>query len=177
LEGLVAVSAAVGAPGGVASERPGVGTKVRDSRSSGQAIDFRYAPRLSQATICFPDDPMKSLIGQAGDLRYGFAQDLQVGMEDFATVCRFSLAGMPDDRVVRQWLEAPHIPIVHTLGERPTATFELTAFATRHAKRRQSRQCASEHSVPKRYGGGGSARAHPNLRGLEAGFGFHDCRH
>jgi hypothetical protein len=133
LEGLVAVSAAVGAPGGVASERPGVGTKVRDSRSSGQAIDFRYAPRLSQATICFPDDPMKSLIGQAGDLRYGFAQDLQVGMEDFATVCRFSLAGMPDDRVVRQWLEAPHIPIVHTLGERPTATFELTAFATRHA--------------------------------------------
>ncbi len=94
------------------------------------AVDFRYAPCVSQATICFPDDPKKSLVGQAGDLRYGFANSLQVGMEDFATVCTFSLAGMQDDRVVRQWLEAPHIPIVHTLIERPTATLELTAFAT-----------------------------------------------
>jgi hypothetical protein len=98
----------------------------------GTAVDFRYAPRLSQATICFPDDPKKSLVGQAGDLRYGFANNLQVGMEDFATVCTFSLAGMQDDRIVRQWLEAPHIPIVHTLLERPTATLELMAFATKH---------------------------------------------
>jgi hypothetical protein len=100
---------------------------------SATAVDFRYAPRLSQATICFPDDSKKSLVGQAGDLRYGFAKNLIVGMEDFATVCAFSLAGMQDDRVVRQWLEAPHVPIVHTLIERPTATLELTAFATRHA--------------------------------------------
>jgi len=98
------------------------------------AIDFRYAPRLSQAAICFPDDPQKSLVGQLGDLRYGFAQGLEVGMEDFATVCTFSLAGMQGDHVARQWLEAPHIPIVHTLIDRPTATLELTAFATRHAK-------------------------------------------
>ncbi len=27
--------------------------------SSATAVDFRYAPRLSQATICFPDDPKK----------------------------------------------------------------------------------------------------------------------
>ena len=66
-------------------------------------LDFRYAPRLSQATICFPDDPKKSLIGQAGDLRYGFAKPLTVGMEDFATVCSFSLAGMQEDRLIRQW--------------------------------------------------------------------------
>ena len=95
-------------------------------------IDFRYAPRLSQATICFPDDPYKSLVGQAGDLRYGFGKGTLLGMEDFATVCTFSLAGMQDDRVVRQWLEAPNIPVVHTLIERPAATLELTAFATRH---------------------------------------------
>jgi len=100
--------------------------------TSTQAIDFRYSPHLSQATICFPDDPNKSLVDQSGDLRYGFAKELMVGMEDFANVCRFSLAGMQDDRVVRQWLEAPHVPIVHTLIERPTATIELTAFATRH---------------------------------------------
>lgn len=97
-------------------------------------IDFRYAPRLSQATICFPDDPKKSLVGQAGELRYGFAKSLIVGMEDFATACSFSFAGMQDDRVVRQWLEAPGMPIVHTLIDRPTATLELTAFATRHEK-------------------------------------------
>jgi len=53
-------------------------------------------------------------------------------MEDFATVCTFSLAGMQDDHVTRQWIEAPNIPIVHTLIDRPTATLELAAFATRH---------------------------------------------
>lgn len=95
-------------------------------------VDFRYAPRLSQATICFPDDPNKSLVGQAGDLRYDFGKGLLIGCEDFGTLCTFSLAGMQDDRVVRQWLEAPHIPIVHTLVDRPSATLELTAFATRH---------------------------------------------
>jgi hypothetical protein len=95
-------------------------------------VDFRYAPRLSQATICFPDDPKKSLVGQAGDLRYDFAKAQIVGGEDFGTVCTFSLAGMQDDRVVRQWLEDPKVPIVHTLIDRPAATLELTAFATRH---------------------------------------------
>ena len=98
------------------------------------AIDFRYAPRLSQATICFPDDPLKSLVGQAGDLRYDFGKGFAVGMEDFGTVCTFSLAGMQDDRVKRQWMEDPRVPIVHTLLERATATLELTAFATRHAQ-------------------------------------------
>jgi hypothetical protein len=99
---------------------------------SADEIDFRYRPRLSQATICFPDDPKKSLVGQRGDLRYGFAKALMVGMEDFATVCTFSLAGMQDDRVERQWLEAASVPVVHTLISRSTATLELVAFATRH---------------------------------------------
>jgi len=99
-----------------------------------EEVDFRYAPRLSQATICFPDDPKKSLVGQAGDLRYGFGDELLVGMEDFSTVLTFSLAGMQDDRIVRQWLEAADVPIVHTLIDRPTATLELLAFATRREK-------------------------------------------
>jgi hypothetical protein len=96
-------------------------------------IDFRYAPHHSQSTLCFPDDPNKSIIGQAGDLRYGFAKALLVGMEDFATVIEFSLAGFQDDKVTRQWTEAPGVPIVHTVIERPAATLELVAFATRHA--------------------------------------------
>ncbi len=115
----------------VAVPRP-VKSKSETRSEADGAVDFRYGPRLSQATICFPDDPKKTLVGQLGDLRYGFAKGLLVGMEDFATVYSFSLAGMQDERVVRQWVEAPHIPIVHTLIERPTATLELTAFATRH---------------------------------------------
>jgi hypothetical protein len=54
-------------------------------------------------------------------------------MENFSTVIEFSLAGFQDDKVVRQWVEAPNIPIVHTLIDRPAATLELIAFATRHA--------------------------------------------
>ena len=103
------------------------------ANSHNAKVDFRYAPHHAQSTICFPDDPLKTIVGQAGDLRYGFAKSLLVGMEDFSTVIDFSLAGFQDDKVLRQWIEAPGIPIVHTLIERPAATLELTAFATRHA--------------------------------------------
>src|ERR1700678_484076 len=105
--------------------RPGIGPRTK--------IHFGYAPRHSQSTICFPDDPHKSIVGQAGDLRYGFAEALLVGTEDFATVVEFSLAGFQDDKISRQWIEAPGVPIVHTVIERPAATLELIAFATRHA--------------------------------------------
>jgi hypothetical protein len=133
LGGLVASGAAAAA----ATERRVVLPQQPDTQSHRPAppvteIDFRYAPRMSQAAICFPDDPKKSLVGQAGDLRYGFGAGLTVGMQDFATVCTFSLAGMQDDRLLRQWLEAPNVPIVHTLIDRPAVTLELVAFATRH---------------------------------------------
>ena len=95
-------------------------------------IDFRYAPHESQSTICFPDDPRKTVVGQKGDLRYSFGKGLTVGMEDFGTVIEFSLAGFEDDKVVKQWIEAPGVPIVHTIIERPAARFELIAFASRH---------------------------------------------
>jgi hypothetical protein len=106
-------------------------TRETDQRTQ---IDFRYAPHHSQSTICFPDDSNKSIVGQAGDLRYGFAKALLVGMEDFAIVVEFSLAGFQDDKITRQWIEDPGVPIVHTLIERPAATLELVAFATRHGE-------------------------------------------
>jgi hypothetical protein len=96
-------------------------------------IDFRYAPHHSQATICFPDDHLKSIVGQAGDLRYQFPNALLVGMEDFGLVVEFSLAGFQDDKIVRQWIESPSVPIVHTLVDRSAATMEIISFATRHA--------------------------------------------
>lgn len=130
LEGCVLSGAAAAT---VARSHVGLDALSEESGSSPTVVDFRYAPRLWQATICFPDDPKKSLVGQAGDLRYDFGKGPTFGGEDFATVCTFSLAGMQDDRIVRQWIEAPNVPIVHTLIERPTATLELTAFASRHA--------------------------------------------
>jgi len=96
-------------------------------------VDFRYAPRNQQSSICFPDDPRKTIVGQSGDLRYGFAKSFSAGMENFGTVIEFSLAGFQDDKILRQWIESPVVPIVHTLIDRPAATFELIAFATRHA--------------------------------------------
>ena len=96
-------------------------------------VDFRHAPRNQQSTICFPDDSRKTVVGQAGDLRYGYIKSFSAGMENFNTVVEFSLAGFQDDKILRQWVESPTVPIVHTLIERPAATFELIAFATRHA--------------------------------------------
>src|SRR5882724_139467 len=133
LGGLVASATAAATAGAKSVPEKSLGEP--DSQADSGAvdeIDFRYRPRLSQATICFPDDPKKSLVGQRGDLRYGFAKSLMVGMEDFATVIEFSLAGFQDDRVFRQWIEEPGVPIVHTLIDRPSATLELIAFASRH---------------------------------------------
>src|SRR5512133_4075165 len=70
----------------------------RAPNSWNTGVDFRYAPHHSQATICFPDDHFKSVVGQAGDLRYGFPKALLVGMEDFNLVIEFSLAGFQDDK-------------------------------------------------------------------------------
>jgi hypothetical protein len=133
--GLVGSTAALAAPkaaADVAHRNPDWHLLTPDLAEPA-TVDFRYAPHHSQSTICFPDDPNKTIVGQNGDLRYGFAKALLVGMEDFATVIEFSLAGFQDDKVARQWIEAPGAPIVHTLIERPAVTFELIAFASRHS--------------------------------------------
>lgn len=109
------------------------GQEIRHDDPADHKVDFRFAPHHSQSTICFPDDPFKTIVGQAGDLRYGFVKSLSSGMDNFTTFIDFSLSGFQDDKVVRQWIEAPSIPIVHTLIDRDAVTLELTAFATRHA--------------------------------------------
>ena len=94
-------------------------------------VDFRYAPKAWQSTICFPDDHSKSLVGEKGDLRYGF--DRRKRITHFPQVVQFSLRGMETDQVGQQWLEDPGIPIIHTRIDRPEAFLELTAFATNRA--------------------------------------------
>jgi hypothetical protein len=134
MTGMIASGAVVAVPSSAAALSQAKPEGRYQGASAGiwnTEIDFRYAPHHSQATICFPDDPCKSLVGEAGDLRYQFPKALIVGMEDFGTVIEFSLAGFQDDKIVRQWIEAPGVPIVHTLIDRPAATLELIAFATR----------------------------------------------
>jgi hypothetical protein len=79
--GLAVSGAASAVPQDISAEIVEHNTSSASERFSASPVDFRYAPRLSQATICFPDDPKKSLVGQSGDLRYGFARGLLAGME------------------------------------------------------------------------------------------------
>jgi len=96
--------------------------------SAPAAVDFRYAPLQFQTAFCFPDDPHKSLVRQDGALLYGHERGHD--LRHFHTVVRFSLNGMEADRIVRQELESPGVPIVHTRLERPSATLQLTTFAS-----------------------------------------------
>ena len=94
-------------------------------------VDFRYTPLQWQTAYCFPDDPHKSLVDQAGRLLYG--NPGHMSNDFYPTIVEFSLLGMENDHVVRQELEAPGVPIVHTVVERPRARFELISFATKRA--------------------------------------------
>lgn len=126
------VLAGVGTAAGVATEAtevPEPATQTVPALDTA-AIDFRYKPHTWQATFCFPDDPCKSLVGERGDLRYGFKPDKFAGPNEFSTIVEFSLQGMQADRVAVQKLQAPGVPIVHTTVERPAATMTLTTFAT-----------------------------------------------
>ena len=85
------------------------------SSESETAIDFRYAPFSGQTAFCFPDDPAKSLVGDRGELRYGYANGR------FETVVAFSFSGVEPDVVARQELESPAVPIMHTRIDRAEA--------------------------------------------------------
>ena len=93
--------------------------------------DFRFAPEDFQSTICFPDDPVKTLVGKHGDLRYDFPDDRFAAINQFGTIVEFTLGGMDRDTWVEQKMESAGIPILHTVIERPTASMELIAFASR----------------------------------------------
>lgn len=93
-------------------------------------VDFRFAPEDFQSTICFPDDPAKTVVGKHGEFRYDFPADQFAAINQFGTIVEFTLAGMHRDTWVDQKMEAPGVPILHTVIERPTATLELIAFAS-----------------------------------------------
>ena len=92
-------------------------------------IDHRYTPLSWQTAYCFADDPYKSLIGECGELRYG-NPGRGKPIDYFTTIVGFSLFGMEPDKVVRQELEDPATPVIHTWVARPEANLHLTTFAT-----------------------------------------------
>ena len=127
-------------------------------------IDFRYSPGTYQSTFCFPDDAAKSLVGEHGDLRYDFPADRFATIDQFGTIIEFGLAGMHRDRVRKQWLEVPGIPVVHTLLEREAATFELTTFATNRAGEGRVDNVLMEIRPKKEIAGTKSVAAVPLIR-------------
>ncbi|MBI3666638.1 MAG: hypothetical protein HY236_10525, partial [Acidobacteria bacterium] len=119
---LGAAAAETARPGLAASGAP-------QAQIPGTPVDFRYAPLSWQTAFCFPDDPHKSLAGERGELRYGHPGQGK-GADYFPTVVEFSLRGMETNQVVRQELEAPAVPIIHTRIDRAEAFLELTTFAS-----------------------------------------------
>ena len=91
-------------------------------------VDFRYAPLLRQTAFCFPDDPHKSLVNQAGQLLYGY--DSAASVSYFPLKIGFALNGMQAPKVLSQQLESPSTPIVRTALEYPGVSVLLTTFAT-----------------------------------------------
>jgi len=106
------------------SESPG----TVPSHGEPPAIDFRYAPRYWQAAFCLPSDPNKSLIGEWGDLRYGYTK--RCGIYCFSETVDFSLLGCEPDVVTSQELESPAVPVIHTCIDREQAPLEIITFAT-----------------------------------------------
>lgn len=133
---FLASGAAAGVLGGVdlaAALQSSAASPVPQRSEDNTAVDFRYAPTEWQSTVCFPDDPDKTVVGKWGDLRYDFPSSPFSGIGEFGTIVEFTLAGMPRSQWVKQSMEAPGVSIVHTLIEQPTASMELIAFATRRA--------------------------------------------
>lgn len=103
-------------------------THPKPEPSAASAIDFRYAPVLRQTAFCFPDDPYKSLVNQAGQLLYGY--DKSASVTFFPLKIGFALNGMHSPQVLGQQLESPTMPVVRTALEYPGISVLLTTFAT-----------------------------------------------
>ena len=99
-----------------------------EPHTAGSAIDFRYAPVQRQTAFCFPDDPYKSLVNQAGELLYGYSTAASINY--FPLKIGFVLNGMQTPKVLGQQLESPTMPIVRTALEYPGISVLLTTFAT-----------------------------------------------
>jgi hypothetical protein len=130
-----ALLTSVDMPAATGSNGPAQESARRDEPQSNfnATVDFRFAPEDFQSTICFPDDPVKTVVGKHGDFRYDFPADQFAAINQFGTIVEFTLSGMQRDTWIEQKMESSSIPILHTVIDRPTARIELIAFASRRA--------------------------------------------
>lgn len=105
--------------------------QAAEKHAEHEEIDFRFAPRERQMAYCFPDDPHKSVLGESGELLYGY--DMEHGVFHFPLQFHFLLHGMKPAEAMRQTLDSPRTPIVRTDLEWKHAVMTLTAFATQNA--------------------------------------------
>jgi hypothetical protein len=105
--------------------------------TSARTIDFRYAPPERWTTICFPDDPHKSLVREDGALLYGF-QDRTFESWRFRRVLEFRLRSAQGAVAIEQQTESAKIPVVVTTITYPKATLTLRAFGHRDEQGRRT---------------------------------------
>lgn len=115
---------------GLESPAASVDAEAKQANADVSDVDFRYAPTDFQSTICFPDDPNKTVISKRGEFRYDFPADIFASPAQFGTIVEFTLAGMGQDAWIDQQMESPATPIVHTRLKRGAASIELISFAT-----------------------------------------------
>ncbi|MCB0114182.1 MAG: hypothetical protein KDD84_08825, partial [Caldilineaceae bacterium] len=102
-----------------------------------RTIDFRYAPPDRWTTICFPDDPHKSLVREDGALLYGF-HDRTFDSWRFRRLLEFRLRSAHGPISIDQQTESAKIPVVVTTITYPKATLTLRAFGHRDAEGRRT---------------------------------------
>ncbi len=83
---------------------------VARAQSFSAPIDARYAPIPSFSLLCYPDDPLKTVVTDRGELGYDF------GPGPYARpLTRIGISLVNDSVTVqRQWLDDPRVPIVRT---------------------------------------------------------------
>jgi len=74
-------------------------------------LDFRYAPRRYQASICLPDDPYKTIVGSDGGLYYDYGGGQLYG---FNTRILADCQSEEQKGPLKQSLLDPEVPIVVT---------------------------------------------------------------
>lgn len=98
-------------------------------------VDYRFAPKWFQSSICFPDDSFKSLVGADGQLLYDYSRYGGNGKlfpyacnTGFSTVIHI----LPDENVKfqGQQLESAKIPTVITTSSVYGMQVRQTAFAS-----------------------------------------------
>lgn len=103
---------------------------MRNSATSRETIDFRYAPSSSWTPICRADDPHKTLVREDGALLYGFEQ-AHLGCWTFRRVIEFRAQTTHAPLAVGQHTEDARTPIVVTSVDYPTCRLELRAAGHR----------------------------------------------